>query len=126
MSDDWATYDEKMLDTVKNAAEKIYSGDGGRPYKVTVFGVETYIGIKHGRIKNMPKCREVIKDYAETKAHYWAREVIWAVEDIKKSGEGILWRNIRTRTNMKRDDFVSCFQEILNANAYVYQIVQGI
>jgi len=121
---DWKNLDREMLPLVKETAQKIYFGDGGRPHRVNPFSVSRMLKLTDGRIKKMPRCMNVITGYAETQEHYWAREVIWAVREIKNSGNMLNWRHIRDLTNMKKKDLLSCLKELKEMDKDVIEQVE--
>ena len=109
---DWTQIDKDALPAVKDAVRKIYTGGGGRPHRVNPYAVGKELGISDRKLKMMPQCMAVIESYQETQEEYWAREVIWAVRQIQKSGDLLLWRRIRDLTNMRRRDFESCLPHL--------------
>lgn len=66
-------------------------------------------GIPDKRIAQyLPKCREEIERHEETQEKYWAREVVWAVDTIRKNGDILNWKHIRNLTNMRKKNFIAC------------------
>ena len=53
-------------------------------------------------------CRAEIEKYKETQEEYWAREILWAIEKLKREGKAVNWKNIRMLTNIKKKDFIAC------------------
>lgn len=60
----------------------------------------------------LPKCLAEIQQYAESQEQYWAREVAWAVRQIKNSGVTLSWRKVRDLTNIRRRDIEACLPYI--------------
>ena len=56
----------------------------------------------------LPECMALIKSYQESQEQYWAREVVWAVHQVQKDGNILVWRRIRDLTNLRRKDFEAC------------------
>lgn len=108
----WTQIDKDTLPAVKDATRKIYTGDGGRPHRVNAYAVGKELGISDRRLKMMRQCMAVIESYQETQEQYWAREVVWAVHQVQKDGEILVWRRIRDLTNMRRKDFEACLSYI--------------
>ena len=98
---------------MKKAIKSLH-GDGiSKPKKVTVFAVEKKLGLPSKRISTyLPKCRMEIEKNRETQEQYWAREVVWAVHQVKKKGEILIWRKVRDLTNLRRRDFEVCLPYI--------------
>lgn len=105
---DWTWIDKDTLPEVKSAVEKIYTGSGNRPRKVSAYAVAKEIGISDRRLKMLPECMALIKSYQESQEQYWAREVVWAVHQVQKDGNILVWRRIRDLTNLRRKDFEAC------------------
>lgn len=105
----WEKMDKEMLVKVKELCEKIYTGDGDRPKRVTSFAVTKAMGWPDKRLNYLPKCKELVQKYTkETIEEYWARECVWAYEKIMKESVNINWRQLRDMTNMKRENFERC------------------
>lgn len=109
---DWKQYDLDMFPEVQKAVEAIYNGNGGRPKRVTVSAVAKHLGFPNMRMEYyMPKCKELIDSYFEEFPIYWAREVVWCYQELRKTKneDDILWRNIRDITNLRKDNFQASF-----------------
>lgn len=105
----WEKMDKEMLVKVKELCEKIYTGDGDRPKRVTRFAVTKAMGWPDKRLNYLPKCKELVQKYSkETIEEYWARECVWAYEKIMKESVNINWRQLRDMTNMTRENFERC------------------
>lgn len=109
---DWEQIDKDTLPAVKNAVRRIYTGGGGRPHKVSVYAVAKELGISDRRLKMLPECMALIESYQENQERYWAREIVWAVRQVQKNGDVLVWRRIRDLTNMRRKDFEACLPYI--------------
>lgn len=105
---DWEKVDKATLSRVRDAVSKL-QGDGDiRPKKVSPFAIEKILGLPSKRLDNLPLCRAEIERHIESQQEYWAREVVWAVRQVQKSGGVLVWRRIRDLTNMRRIDFEAC------------------
>lgn len=109
---DWTRIDKDTFPAVKDAARKIYTGDGGRPHRVSAYAVAKELGISDRRLKMLPECMTLIESYQESQERYWAREIVWAVRQVQKNGDVLVWRRIRDLTNMRRKDFEACLPYI--------------
>ena len=106
---DWKQIDKDTLPKVKEAIQNLW-GDGiERPQKITIYKVERFLNISSKRISTyLPMCRAEIEKYKETQEEYWAREILWAIEKLKREGKIVNWKNIRILTNIKKKDFIAC------------------
>ena len=107
---DWDKLDKEMLGEVRLLCEKIYSGEGERPHRVTEGSIQRAMGWPKKRLQLLPLCREAVHEYEESIEKYWARECVWAYEKLKKESgsKDIYWKHLRDITNMRRKDFESC------------------
>ena len=106
---DWERIDRDTLPLVKDAIKKLQGKEGERPKKVSIYAVEKMLGLPDKRIAQyLPKCREEIERHEETQEKYWAREVVWAVDTIRKNGDILNWKHIRNLTNMRKKNFIAC------------------
>ena len=56
----------------------------------------------------LPKCRAEILRNEESQEQYWAREVVWAANQLRMAGIPLVWRRIRELTNMRPQNFRAC------------------
>lgn len=109
----WRQIDEDTLPLVKTAIRQMQGDGTTRPKKVTVFAVEKILHLSSKQISlYLPKCLAEIQHHEESQEQYWAREVVWAVRQIKDIGEILTWRKVRDLTNMRRRDFEACLPYI--------------
>lgn len=106
---DWKKIDKDTLPKVQEAIRNLW-GDGiERPQKITIYKVERFLNISSKRISTyLPMCRAEIEKYKETQEEYWAREILWAIEKLKREGKAVNWKNIRMLTNIRKKDFIAC------------------
>lgn len=83
---DWDSLDKQSVENVRRTCEQIYHGehDNGRPHKVSQFAVTKAMEWPDKRLRYLPKCQDVVDEYQETQQEYWAREIEWAIEQLKK------------------------------------------
>ena len=118
--------DRRYLQRVKEICAEIYGYDDRRPGKVTVKTVSRALGLDFYKLKKMRSCIKEIERNYETQEHYWAREVIWAVGQIRANNETMNFIHIRKYTNMTRENLTDSLQELRDQDEEVYGIVKGI
>lgn len=123
---DWDRIDEETLTLVDMAVKEIYCVKGGRPHRVSIHSVEKKLNLKEGRLERMKKCKGLIDQYSESRQHYWAREVIWAVNEIEDSGKALNWKRIREITNMKKSDLSACLADLQVMDKDVWKKVSSL
>jgi len=124
---DWDAYDLEILPDVQRVAYEIYEGsDDGRPRRVNVAAVEKRLGLTEGRLRKLHRCIDTIQSYYETQEHYWAREVVWVVEEVNRNGEALKWNTIRRKTNMKRENLDACYEDLKTLNKSVFEQVNSV
>ncbi len=115
--------DRRLLTDVKKITAEIYGYDDKRPGKVTAKAVSRALGIDFHRLKKMRSCMDEINHYYETQEQYWAREIIWAVEQIRNNNEPLNYKHIRNCTNLRKEDLGRCMYELEGQDDDIYQIV---
>ncbi|WP_407384664.1 hypothetical protein [Holdemanella porci] len=106
---DWDKMDEEMLPFVKELCEKIYTGNGERPKRVTINAITKATNWPNKRLNYLPKCKELVRTYSsESIEEYWAREIVFYYEKFRNESAHISWRRLRDITNMRRKDFDRC------------------
>lgn len=105
---DWYKLDDAMLPLVKQAIYQLHGNSLTRPKRVTTFAVEKLLHLPSKQINNLPKCKAEIQKNYESQEQYWAREVVWAAQKIIANGLPFNWKHIRSLTNMRRKDLISC------------------
>lgn len=118
--------DIKLLKDVKAICTGIYGSGDKRPGKVTVKAVSRALGIDPHRMNKMRLCMEEIERYHETQEHYWAREIIWAVERIQESNETLTFTRINRCINIRRDKLLNSMQELKIQDEAVYMMVHDV
>lgn len=106
---DWQQIDTDTLPLVKDAIRQL-QGDGTiRPKRVTVFAVEKILNLPSKQISLcLPQCLAEIQRNEESQEQYWAREVVWAANQLRIAGVPLVWRRIRELTNMRPQNFRAC------------------
>ncbi len=106
--------DIRLLPKVKTVASMIYGEGEARPKNVSLSAICKAISVDSHRLKKMKRCMEVINQYYETQEHYWAREIVWAIRMIEKSGDTLNLSHIQDLTNFRHDNMVDCIRELKN------------
>ncbi|QFJ54347.1 TniQ family protein [Pseudobutyrivibrio xylanivorans] len=114
----WEDIDTQLLPEVRECSKQIYGDGTSRPRKVTIKAVCRALNLPDKRFDNLPRCKEEILKWSETQEHYWAREVIWAYNKIKKEDQVLNWKKIRTLTNIRKNNFEACLPEIKSSAVY--------
>lgn len=85
-------------------------GDGlTRPKRVTVFAVEKMLNLPNKQVTLcLPQCLAEIRRNKESQEQYWAREVVWAANQLTIAGIPLVWHRIRELTNMRPQNFRDC------------------
>ena len=123
---DWDKVDEEMLSVIKDVIQELQEQEG-RPVKLSVNMIEKRLNLPSRYITHLPKCQREIQKHLESQESYWAREAIWAVQDILSKGEKLQWVTIRRMTNMRKEDLQSCKEEVKKkANQYTYDLLMAL
>lgn len=110
---DWELRDKETLPLVKEAILAIKESDGDRPVRITLSAVEKHLRLPSKSLLKMPICKKEVEQYTETMEQYWTREILWALDDIRKNCEPVTWTGIRRRINITRADFDRCLPLLL-------------
>lgn len=116
---DWQKIDKDTLPKVQEVIQKSL-GDGiERPQKITIYAIERALNLPSKRIAlYLPMCKAEIEKYRESQEAYWVREILWAIEKLKRDGKAVHWKNIRDLTNIRKKDFLSCSVYLKKSNEY--------
>lgn len=107
-TNNWMQMDKDTLPLVTKAILELQGDMNKRPKKVTFYAIEKLLSIPPKRINNMPLCKTEILKHYETQPQYWAREIVWAVNQIIQNNQPLNWKHIRELTNMRKVDLISC------------------
>jgi len=106
---DWQQIDEDTLPLVKDTIRRLQGDGTTRPKRVTVFAVEKMLHLTSKKVSlYLPQCLAEIRKHEESQEQYWAREVVWAANQLRAAGSPLVWRRIRELTNMRRRDLEAC------------------
>lgn len=111
----WKKIDKETLPLVKSAISDIWEdkSQDGKPGRVTEYAVTKALGISSKRLNQLPLCYLEIQKYKEEYPKYWARKVVWAVQEVSKNGDKLTWRKIRELTNLEKINFQKCFPYLI-------------
>lgn len=124
---DWKKIDREYLPLVKDAVRKLRSSEGERPHRVTEFAVCRILGFPDKRLELMPLCRAEVLKHQESQEQYWAREIVWAVNKIQSEGKTLNWKQVRTLTNMRKDNVRACLPHLkMITEPALYEMVQTV
>ena len=103
----------ETLTLMKEATRRLQGEGITRPKRVTVSAVEKILNLP-GKQSSLclPQCRAEIGRYEESQEQYWAREVVWAANQLRTAGVPLVWRRIRELTNMRPQNFRACLPYI--------------
>ena len=122
---DWKQIDKESLPLVKDAIRQLWGSGDERPHRVTEFAVCKILGFPDKRWEMMPLCRAEVLKYQEAQEQYWARELVWAVQKVQSEGKAPNWKQVRTLTNMRKDNVLACLPYLkVIAEPELYELVQ--
>ncbi len=70
------------------------------------------LNLPNKRLDLLPQCKQEILQYQESQEEYWARELIWVIEEIQRRGEIVNYKKVRKVTNMRREYINACYPYI--------------
>lgn len=74
--------DEQLFPQVKQLVISLQGADGKRPQKISIGKVARLLNITEYALKHCDKCLSYIQEHSEVTEKYWAREVIWAYNQL--------------------------------------------
>ena len=104
----WTQIDRDTFPLVKDTILKLKGDDISRPKRITISLVERTLNLPCKRISYLPMCKEEIQKHYETQEQYWAREVVWAVNKLKREGVPVTKYRIKRLTNMREENLQAC------------------
>ena len=108
---DWESIDAERLSTVINCIKELQNPDK-RPIKISVGLIERLLGYPKKSLYNCPKCMAAIQKNNESQEEYWAREIIWAANQITSQNIPLTFTNIQKITNIRKRNLIVCFPYI--------------
>ena len=111
-----ALYDEldtQYLHQVKRVVKQILRPDV-RPERVSFAKVQKSLDLPQKIFNKLPKCRAYIEKHIESQPEYWAREIEWAVAELRQEDQPLNTSRIMKKTNMRIRDIECCCPYIQN------------
>lgn len=105
--------DDKYLPLVESEVNKLMNSPG-RPKKLSFAFIERTLNLTQKQIYKLPKCFHYVNQHMETQREYWAREVVWAVKEIREAKIALTCKHILKKTNMRKQDLGFCLGLILD------------
>lgn len=124
--DKWDKMDLELLPQVKELIKQLQDTGENRPEKISVAGICKTLNLPDKKIDKLPRCKEEIKNHMESQEHYWARELVWAVETIEKSDVRLNWKQIRNLTNLRKVNVELALYDLKDMDEKVYDMVVSI
>lgn len=124
--DKWEKMDMELLPQVKILIKQLQDTGENRPKKISVAGICKILNLPDKRIDKLPMCKEEIKNHMESQEHYWAREIVWAVESIERSDVRLNWKQIRNLINLRKVNVELALDDLKDMNERVHDIVVSI
>ena len=104
----WSQLDEELLEPVEQACKEIYGDGSRRPGKVMAKTLQRKLELPQKQLEKLPKCSAEISRWKETYPEFWAREAVWAVHELKRTGQPVNWKHVRNLISLKKPDFYRC------------------
>ena len=125
-SEKWERLDMELIPKVKESIGFIQESKAGRPVKITIASVCRVIGFPDKKFNSLPKCKEIIESYYESQEHFWARELIWAVQTILNDNTTLNWKHIRMLTNLRKVNVEASLTELKNMDKDICELVEAL
>lgn len=125
-SEKWERLDMELIPKVKESIGFIQESKAGRPVKITISSVCRAMGFPDKKFNSLPKCKEVIESYYESQEHFWARELIWAVQTILNDNTPLNWKHIRMLTNLRKVNVEASLTELKNIDEDICELVEAL
>ena len=108
---DWESIDADRLPAVISRIKELRNPDK-RPVKISAGLIERLLGYPKKSLYNCPKCMAAIQKNYESQEEYWAREIIWAANQITSQNIPLTFTNIQKITNIRKRNLIVCFPYI--------------
>ncbi len=102
----WARLDDELLPKVQAAVTEVINA-AGRPQKLSFAKIQKRLGLPQKHLDNLPQCKQYILDHMETQPEYWAREIEWAVAEVKTQNLPLTRTRIQDMLNIRQTDLIS-------------------
>lgn len=101
---EWKQLDEEKAPLLEQFASAVYTGrasEMGRPERVSEKLVYREMGLLQHQLENLPRCRAIMEEYAESYPEAWARRILWAYQKLVKESK-VRWCDIRVLAGVKK------------------------
>ncbi len=102
----WSRLDDELLPKVQAAVTEVINA-AGRPQKLSIAKIQKRLGLPPKQLDNLPQCKKYILEHMEMQSEYWAREIEWAVAEIKTQDLPLTRTRIQDMLNIRQTDLVS-------------------
>ena len=113
---DYASMDEELLPKVRQTIDVIMGVGTDRPRRVSFYAVQTHLQLPNKIFDKLPLCHSLILSNIETQEEYWAREIVWAVDEVERQGKELCITRIFELTNMDKRQYESGLKCVLDEN----------
>lgn len=106
---DWQALDDEALSKVLAYIDQVKEMEaaGGRPRKITYFGVAKMLGMETRTLERLEKCVLALRQYQETQEEFWAREICWCIQNLEAEEHEINYTALRRALNLRREYIVA-------------------
>lgn len=101
---DWGKRDQNTHEKVQGAYE-ILKNESGRPNRITSSRIQEIIGekcLQKKYLDKMPATRKYVESIVETPEQFGERRIQWAINEMQKDGEPLLWWRVIRRAGIFR------------------------
>ncbi|MEK4286654.1 TnsD family Tn7-like transposition protein [Paenibacillus sp. FSL P4-0502] len=103
---DWKQRDRETLEKVTKAFETLRH-ESGRPNRVTASRIQEVIGekcLQKKHLDKMPATKKYLESIVETPERFGERRIQWAINEMQKDGEPMLWWRVIRRAGIFRKE----------------------
>lgn len=105
----WIAYDNALVPVLQKTAQEIYDGTAstvGRPERVSERLICRKLNLQTHQLGNLPRCKAIFEQYAESYPESWARRILWAYRKLQtEKRTQIFWSDIRELSGVKKKNF---------------------
>ncbi len=116
--------DRRLVSQVRSVAERIYDMGEARPRKVSLSLVSRELHVDMHKLKKMRRCMKALEPYWESQEHYWAREIVWTVNELERRGEPLNFKHLRGLINLRRENIIDSLEELKGLNEQVWSLIK--
>lgn len=103
----WDEFDAETAAVLEPLARSIFDGSAradGRPERVSERLIYRELGLQSHRLEQMPRCKTIMYNYAETYEEHWARRLVWAYHKLKTEygPASFYWSDMRKISGVRK------------------------